>query len=205
LGWGYGDRELFALEDMLSLFRLEDLNPSAACFDLEKLKHWNAHYLRQKKPDFILEMIQALYPHQMLWNKEGYAKLMRGLPALQERSQTLQDVYRMLPIYAFETLDTAGDISSEDRLLLEAFLPVLNHINPWNYMTLETQARAYCHEKSLKLRQLAQPLRVALTGFAVSPPIFDVMEILGLEWCMKRLERASKQDQMQPEKGAFRV
>lgn len=189
LGWGKGDREFFSLDDMLTLFRLEDLSPSAACFDLEKLKHWNAYYLRQKKPEIILQMLQELYPNQTLWSPEGYQKLLQGLPALQERSQTLQDLYGMLPIYAFQTCETCVDVPLETCIVLENFLRSIQLLADWSPTALETQARHYSLAHGMKLAQLAQPLRLILTRMSVSPPIFDVMNLLGFEWCLSRLHQ----------------
>jgi glutamyl-tRNA synthetase len=128
----------------------------------------------------------------------GWNKFVRAIPALKERSKTLTDlVGGALYIVAERPIkldDKAAKLlSPEGRASNAAVLQILSEIshNDWHASELETRIKSYAEASGKKLGNIAQPLRAALTGRAVSPPVFDVLEVLGREEALARISEAA--------------
>ena len=127
-----------------------------------------------------------------LLEAKGWDKLLAALPALKERAKTLAElVGQALFIVAERPLnldDKARKLmDAEAKAILAALVPRLKDVQDWNPSTLEALVRGYAEETDTKLGKVAQPLRSALTGRTVSPPVFDVMAVLGREEALARL------------------
>lgn len=183
MGWSLGDQEILTVEDMLAHFRIDALGKAPSTFDPNKLLHFNAQHLRKKTPEETLALLLA---HGTPTPEDGGARILRGLPALQERSRTLVELSDMATMYT-QVLLPETDHAGVDLELLRAFSAVLEHAEDWEASALEHTARDFVHARGIKLVALAQPLRIALTGKTVSPPIFEVLSILGREWTLTRL------------------
>ncbi len=200
LGWSHGDQEFFSTEEMIANFDLAHVGRSAARFDFVKLEHMNGHYMRASDDDALLETLIRSLPY--LPNGESLidkidapmrAKLKAAMPGLKERAKTLVELLdgamflfakRPLPLdeKAQALLNTDG------RVILSNLLPRLSALPEWTAAAAEAAVRRYAEEEKLKLGQVAQPLRAALTGRATSPGIFDVLEVLGRDESLGRLE-----------------
>ena len=199
LGWAHGDDEIMSLEQMIDWFDLPGIGRSAARFDIAKLDNLNGHYLRSAADDaLIAEFLQAL-PHlpggsefETALTPQLREQLRRAVPGLKARAKTL-----------IELMDSAGFLIAERplamdekaralltndaRILLAELATHLDSVDPWKLESTETAIRIVAKDKGLKLGQLAQPLRAALTGRTVSPGIFDVLAILGKEESIARI------------------
>src|SRR5690606_38473475 len=127
-----------------------------------------------------------------LLEAKGWDKLLAALPALKERAKTLAElVGQALFIVAERPLnldDKARKLmDAEAKAILAALVPRLKDVQDWNPSTLEALVRGYAEETDTKLGKVAQPLRSALTGCTVSPPVVDVMAVLGREEALARL------------------
>ncbi|MDR3460849.1 MAG: glutamate--tRNA ligase [Beijerinckiaceae bacterium] len=197
LGWSQGDREYFALPEMIEAFDLGGIGRSAARFDFAKLENINGHYIRASGDQDLLDALEAALPY--LPNANGLkfddalrAKLLAAMPGLKERAKTLVELLdgagflfatRPLPMD-----DKAATILKDGgRPHLEALLPRFAALPEWTAPAIEDAVRLYVAETKTKLGHVAQPLRAALTGRAVSPGIFDVFEVLGREESLGRL------------------
>jgi glutamyl-tRNA synthetase len=202
LGWAHGDQEIFSTEEMIAAFDLPAIGRSPARFDFAKLESLNGHYIRQTPDADLLAEIERILPHiaggQKLAAKltpELRTKFLAAMPGLKERAKTLVDlvvsagfIFADRPL----TLDdkAAAVMTGEARSLLGELSDVLGAVEPWSAAATEEVVRSFSDRKGIKLGGVAQPLRAALTGKTTSPPIFDVLEVLGKGESLARIEDA---------------
>jgi glutamyl-tRNA synthetase len=189
LGWGHGDQEIFSIKDAASLFSLQAVGRSAARFDPAKLSALNAHYMRMRDPEMLLEDVRPFLGNI---SPSFEKRLRQGLPSLALRAQTLKELALGARIYsdAASVLSAEGVQAAGQDDLLRAYLDHLKAHERWTAGALEAMTRTFVDAQGVKLGPLAGVLRLALTGSKVSPPLFEVMTILGSELTIKRLESA---------------
>ena len=203
LGWSQGDKEFFSLPEMIEAFDLAQVHRSPARFDYAKLENMNGHYLRDSDDDELFETLVATLPYLeggaaivAALDDKKRAQLRAALPGLKARAKTLNELVdgagflfaqRPLPLDA----KAAQLLSPEARARLAALVPRLEALPEWSVAATENAVRELSVELGVKLGDLAQPLRAALTGRATSPGIFDVLEILGREESLGRIKDQS--------------
>jgi glutamyl-tRNA synthetase len=204
LGWSHGDDEIFSTEQMIEWFDIADINKAPARLDLRKLEDVNAHYIRQAGDEELLQRIQAYLPFLESDGAEGgpelvqrfaavgWDKLAAALPSLKGRAKTLKELVDgagyLIATRPLVLDDKAAKALDQDaRALLDRLLPRLEAAPDWRVAGLEDVVRAFCEAEGAKLGAVAQPLRAALTGRVVSPPVFDVMAALGREETLARI------------------
>jgi glutamyl-tRNA synthetase len=199
LGWAHGDQENFTTEEMIAAFDLPAIGRSPARFDFAKLENLNGHYIRATPDADLLAALEQLLPHiaggQDLAGQMTpalRAKLTAAMPGLKERVKTLVELFdatRFLwanrPIEPNDQAKTL--LTAEAKDMIAALLPELEAVTDWTAATVEAVVRPYAERAGLKLGAVAQPLRAALTGRTTSPPIFDVLAVLGREESLARL------------------
>jgi glutamyl-tRNA synthetase len=200
LGWGHGDDEIISTEQAIEWFDLAGVGRSAARFDLAKLTNLNAHYLREM-PD--TELLATVLPglEAKLGGKidpVGLERLTRGLGGVKQRSRTLVELLDNLLFYARSGAppiadDKArGQLTPEAQALLAKLAAALEaEAANWSEKQVEDAIRRFAEAEGVKLGQVAQPLRVALSGSTASPGIFEVLAILGPAETKARLLAAS--------------
>ena len=199
LGWSHGNDEIMSSEQMIEWFELDGIGKSAARFDFAKLADLNGHYIRKSEPVEIRKRLAEALPEmengaaiKAGLDRVGWDKLDAVLPALMERAKTLKDIpagaaflvaQRPLNLdeKAAKGLDDGGRATLAELSKAFAATPV------WEVPALEALVRAYTEQSGKKMGQVAQPLRAALTGSGVSPPVFDVMVALGREEALARI------------------
>lgn len=204
LGWSHGDDEIIPTAQLISWFDIDAINKSAARFDFAKLEALNAHYIRQADDHVLFERTIAILPE--IEGGDRIAKALAAgaspqfraaIPSLKERSKTLLDLIKGADYVFAErplTLDekSAKLIDAEARAMLARLLPKLSAAKEWTAAELEVLVRTFAEESGLKLGKVAQPLRAVLTGQTVSPPVFDVMAVLGdAESCARIADHAA--------------
>jgi len=199
LGWAHGDQEIFSTEEMIAAFDLPQIGRSAARFDFAKLESLNAHYMRAT-PD--ADLVAAM--EQILGFVAGggelaskmtpalRAKLVAAMPGLKERAKTLVELFegsRFIWASRPLALDEPAKamLTAEARGTLAAIIPRLEAVSDWTAAATEAVLRSHTETAGIKLGAVAQPLRAALTGKVTSPPIFDVLAVLGKEESLARL------------------
>ena len=199
LGWSHGDQEVFSTQEMVAAFDLGAIGRSAARFDFAKLENLNGRYIRESGDVELVAGIKAILP--ALGPKRFIAlplaadtreKLVAAMPGLKERAKTLVELldsaYYLTAARPLELDDKAKTLLGEEaRARLAAVLPSLEALPDWTAQGTEAAVRRFADEGALKLGQVAQPLRAALTGRATSPPLFDVMAVLGRDESLARL------------------
>jgi len=200
LGWSHGDDEIFSTEQAIAWFDIADVNKAPARLDMAKLADVNSHYIRQASEQELIGRIKDLFAHRAegaqpkaRFEAVGWDRLAAALPGLKPRAKTLLDlvdgaswliVERPLPLD-----DKARKLLEGDaRSLLTRLKAELTQVTDWQPAALETAVKAFAAAAGQKLGQVAQPLRAALTGRAVSPPVFDVMAVLGRAETLARIE-----------------
>ncbi|NBS34312.1 MAG: glutamate--tRNA ligase [Methylocystaceae bacterium] len=203
LGWSQGDQEFFSLEEMIAAFDLGQVHRSPARFDYAKLENMNGHYLRDANDDDLLKALIDTLPYltggvelaqQLDATKQN--QLRAALPGLKARAKTLNElvdgaafIFAKRPLPLDEKARQL--LNAEARARLAALGPKLNDLESWDAQSTETVVRETAENLGVKLGEVAQPLRAALTGRATSPGIFDVLEILGREESIARVKDQS--------------
>jgi glutamyl-tRNA synthetase len=199
LGWSHGDAEIFSTEQAVAWFDIDDINKSPGRLDFAKLGDVNSHYIKQADVPELIRRIKDLLPElpdgaELTARIEaaGWDRFAKALPSLRERAKTLNDLLAGTG-YLLATRPLALDdksaklLDAQGRAGLAELLLRLEAASDWQAPALEGLVRAYAEETDQKLGKVAQPLRAALTGSTVSPPVFDVMAVLGREETLARL------------------
>ncbi len=196
LGWSHGDDEIISREQAVEWFDLGDVGRSPSRFDVDKLTALNSHYLNHADTDSLIELITPLIAKTLDGQvaEEMPDRLRRGLRGLTDRSKTLLELAEKSLLYAkvrplTMTEKAAATIAdAEAREHLRAVRDAFAASQAWTEAALEQILREYCEKNNLKMGKVAQPLRAALTGDTVSPSIFEVLEVLGREEAIGRLD-----------------
>jgi len=193
LGWSHGDQEIFSLDDMVTLFDIPDINNSASAVNPGKLLWLNQHYLKTCDPAHVAHHLSWHIGRLGLDPANG-PPLLEVVIAFRERAKTLKEmaeqcVYLYRDVTEYEP--TARKHFSEGVVEpLTALRGRLADIDDWRDVFLHQAVIETAEAHGLKLGKLAQPLRVAVTGGTVSPPIDVTMRLLGRERTLQRLDRA---------------
>ncbi|HTT99635.1 MAG TPA: glutamate--tRNA ligase [Rhizomicrobium sp.] len=194
LGWSHGDDEIIPTEKAIEWFNLESIGRSPARLDFKKLDNLNAHYIRAMDDAALAREIEAALSRETpprALDEKYRARLIAAMPGLKERAKTLIELTQSADFLFSDgprTLDEAAqkNLPAEARAIIGKVLPALEAAD-WTGSALEAAARIFADAEGLKLGQIAQPLRAALTGKASSPPLFAMMEVLGKPESLVRL------------------
>lgn len=188
LGWGHGDREEITRDEAIALFDIEGVGRSPSRFDLKKLENLNAHYLREaddvRLAGLVAERMNGTVDSDLL---------IRAMPVLKVRAKNLDELaegaaflFASRPIQISDKAAALLDADGRARLRIAA--ETLRDQVDWRSHALETTLKAVAEAREIGLGKLAQPLRAALTGSTTSPGIFDVLELLGREESLARID-----------------
>ncbi len=189
LGWGHGDDEIISTAQAIDWFDLDGVGRSPARFDMQKLDHLNGHYLREADDARLADLVAGRFDAV---SEAARQRLLAGMPGLKPRVKTLAELAEMSAFYLAErplvpTDKAAKLLSGEAPAVLTKLLASLQDCSDWTAEPLEALVRSFAEAEGLKLGAAAQPLRAALTGSNVSPPIFEVMQVLGREESLARI------------------
>ncbi len=200
LGWSHGNDEIFSTEQMIAWFDIDDINKSAARFDFAKLADLNGHYIRNADNKELIRRIKDVLP-EIEGGPAKLAKLDAGLwpkledllPAIKERAKTLLDLVAgadfLFDARPLKCDDKAAKLlDAEAKTALAAMLPALTSAADWSAPTLDATIRAHAEQTGAKLGKILPPLRAALTGRSVSPPVADVLAVLGRDESVARIQ-----------------
>jgi glutamyl-tRNA synthetase len=193
LGWAYGDQEKFTREELIEKFSLENVGKSAGVFNSEKLLDLNAWYIRES-PDESLAKAVMPFLEQLDLEDLDEKNVKKAAATLKQRSKTLVDMAERAAFYFQReiTYEEKGDnayLRPDIVNLLEDLLGRLEKVSEYNQQELEKAFLSFLEENEIKLKIVAQPLRVALTGKTASPGIFEVIEVLGKKKVLERLQK----------------
>jgi glutamyl-tRNA synthetase len=197
LGWGHGDEEIISRERAIELFDLKDVGRAASRMDYAKLTHLNGVYLRQADDARLTEeVLRRLAKRQVAFGTLGAGRLKALMPELKERAKSLEELAGAAVFVAQEgpplmEAKAAAMLTPDAKARLADLAQFLNNA-PWEREDLVNWLRDYADVKGIKLGQVAQPLRIALTGSTQSPPIDAVLWALGRTEAMDRILAAAE-------------
>jgi glutamyl-tRNA synthetase len=196
LGWSLDDHtELFTLAELERVFSLERVSRNPAAFDTKKLDALNGTHMRRLAPDDFAD--RALpFVHAAGYADADRELLERAAPLVVERVNRLDEVPGMVGFLLTDELDydqgeVAKVLTEEGRAFLVDAAKRLEAVEPWTAAAIEETLRGLQQERELKPKTAFQPVRLAVTGRLVSPPLFESMELLGKARSLARLERAA--------------
>jgi glutamyl-tRNA synthetase len=183
---------------MIEAFDLSSIGRSPARFDFVKLENLNGHYMRQSPDEDLVAAIESLLPEIGAERGLGSSfdpalrqKLVAAMPGLKERAKTLVELLdSAYYLYAQRPLrldEKAAGLLADGAARLAGIAEKLAAVTEWTAQGVEAVVREHAEAIGVKLGQVAQPLRAALTGRATSPGLFDVMAVLGKDETLLRL------------------
>ncbi len=197
LGWSHGDQEIFTRQELIEKFTWDHVQKSAAVFNPEKLLWMNAEYLKTSPPSRIAQELVPLLEGAGLKDEVRAASadwLTQLVVLVRERAKTLTDMVMWVTPYFGQTV--SYDEESVKKYLTAAMAPILSKLLArfeafpvFSKQEWEDSFKKLVEEEGMKMGQLAQPVRVALTGRAASPGLFEVMDVLGRERTLLRLRK----------------
>ncbi|MCK4400913.1 glutamate--tRNA ligase [bacterium] len=198
LGWAPGDnREIMSGDELIESFSIEKINDRNAVFDSQKLDWMNGVYIRKMPLEELVDIaLEELKKAELIKDTEevDVNKISKIVGLIQERLKKFSEIPQLInyffdkPVYEEKPVRKFLKKDGVSQMLQE-LCKVIEEEEPFDIETLESAVREFIEKKGLKPGDVIHPIRVALTGRAASPPIFDVMEILGKQTCLKRIRR----------------
>lgn len=194
LGWSHGDQEIFSMEELIKLFDVANVNRAAAAFDREKLLWLNQHYIKTGDPARIAQHLTWHMNNLGIDLADG-PDLIDVVKAQRERAKTLAEMARNSVFFYrdFEQFDAASagkNLKPENLTALADLRERFTTLASWSTEAIHQTISASAARHELAIGKLAQPLRVAVTGGAVSPPIDITVQLIGQARVLQRIDRA---------------
>jgi glutamyl-tRNA synthetase len=194
LGWSHGDQEIFTLEEMTQLFDVHDVNKGASALNVDKMLWTNQQHIMRATPERLATYLQ---PQLALLGIEtgDFTKLAAVAKAQQERARTLKEMaensaFFFREVEGYDEKAAKKNLTHETAPLLQAARARMMALETWTAPRLHELIQAVAAEAGAGMGKVAQPIRVAVTGGSVSPPIDVTLEILGREVTVERIDRA---------------
>jgi len=194
LGWSHGDREIFSLEEMITLFEIGDVNKAASAFNQEKLEWLNQHYIKNSEPVHVL--------HHLSWHlgREGIdpsqgPDILAVIKLHQDRVKTLNELvsairYFYLDFDSYEEKAARKNLKPEALVVLQALHDQIEKMAHWTPDAIHQLIEDIAAGQGVGMGKVAQPLRVAVSGGGVTPSIDVTVHLLGQDRTRKRIASA---------------
>ncbi len=193
LGWSHGDQEIFSREELIALFDIKGINKAPAAFNMEKLLWLNQHYLKTSPPDHVAKEL-AWHMQRLDIDVSQGPPLTDIVQAQAERSKTLKEMAEKSRYFYgtvhFNEEAVKKHLTVEEVPALTILQEELGRLTTWSKEPLHQTIQQVSEKLGVKMGKIAQPLRVALTGDTVSPPIDITLALLGRETTLSRLNNA---------------
>ena len=194
LGWSHGDQEVFSIDEMVKLFDVTKVHSSAAAFNPEKLLWLNQHYIKNSDPAHVAHHL-SYHLGKLGIDPATGPDLIEVVKAQRERAKTLLEMAQNSAFFyrndiEYDSKDAAAHLKPEAEKPLADLRTRLAALPLWLAEPIHATVTGVAEAHGLKLGKVAQPLRVAIAGRAVSPPIDITLWLLGREKALQRLDRA---------------
>ena len=194
LGWSSGDQEIFSLDEMISSFDIQNVNRAASAFDVDKLKWLNQHYIKASDSAQLVSLLSDRLKDRGIDVSSG-PPVDDVVSALRERAQTLDEMADKSEYFFSEFEDYDVNAAQKHlrpvaRDMLADVRSRLSVVEPWSAELIHAQVMATVEDYDAKLGKLAQPLRVAVSGTAATPPIDETLLLVGKARTVDRIDRA---------------
>ena len=191
LGWSHGDQEIFTRAEMIAAFDIADVNKSASAFNPEKLLWLNQQHMMRAEP---ADVVRYLKPHlaRLGIETDNDALLAKIVVAQRERVKTLKEMAQNSRYFFGDSVEVdakaaAKHLTDEAKALLAELRVTFGSLPQWSAAAIHAALEALATARSVGLGKVAQPLRVAVTGNTISPPIDLTLELIGRERVLARL------------------
>lgn len=194
LGWSFGDEEIFSMDDLIDKFSLDNVGRSAGVFNPEKLLWLNSHYIKTGDPVRLAELVKPFLAKKGISTENG-PNLVEAVKSLQERAATMIELAQGAAFYFVDSVEYEEKaqnkfLKQDQKPLFETILAELGKYDQFDEAQLEAAFAEIMTVTDLKFGKVAQPLRVALTGGTASPSIYEVLQVLGKERSLARIQKA---------------
>ena len=194
LGWSYGDQELFDRDEMIALFDIENANAAPSKFDPDKLRWLNQQYIMAAEPASLVEEFRAQLGKAALDPAAGPAPA-DVIGAYRERAETLAELAQAVSYLYTDALEPEASAAKKHlRPVMiapfEALIERLGSLDEWTRESLQAALEDTADQHEMKFGKLGQPVRVAVTGGAISPPIDVTLALVGQQRTRRRLSAA---------------
>jgi glutamyl-tRNA synthetase len=194
LGWSHGDQEIFSIDEMVHLFDIIDVNKSASAFNFEKLAWLNQQHLMHAPVQRVASLLRWHLEQDGI-RADDEAQLEAIVLTQRERAKTLKEMAANSLFFfrapgSYDAKAVAKHITADIPALLGELSQVFAALPNWSAPSIHEQLTAFAAAKGLPLGKLAQPIRLAICGGTVSPPIDASLDILGRSESLARLARA---------------
>lgn len=196
LGWSHGDQEIFSREEMIDLFTLEAITKSASGFNTKKLEWLNAHYMKTLPAEEVGKELEWHLSRLGIDDLSQGPKSADVVKAYAERTHTLKEMAQKTAIYYrdFEDYDPAGVkkwIKEGSVDVLRDSYDTLSALTTWDAKTIDESLAELAKRRDIGMGKVGQPLRIAITGTAMSPGIGDTLVLCGRERSLERIKKAA--------------
>ncbi len=190
LGWSHGDQEIFSIEEMIALFDPNDINKSSSNYNLDKLLWLNAHYIKNKPDNELVELLKDFGV-----DLEGNDKASMLLNATKERGKTLVELAEQIKLITtapteYDSKSTKKAFKGEAKVILSAFADMLAFAQPTTKEAFHSVMEKIVEEKEIGFGKIGMPLRVSLMGSMTGSGLDEIMAILGVRETIQRIETA---------------
>lgn len=194
LGWSHGDQEIFSIDDMIELFKLEDINKSPAAFNMEKLLWINQHYMTEAASTRLVAEVGKRLCARGIGLCDG-PRLNEVIEVMRGRVQTLEELAdKIIYLYkepeAYDPASVKKHVKSDTGSILEKFLIELDKQTIWETEEISQCIKPFVKSEGIKFPQIAQPLRIAVSGSDATPSIDVTLKLVGKERSMARIKSA---------------
>ncbi|MGX2041094.1 glutamate--tRNA ligase [Methylocaldum sp. MU1018] len=194
LGWSHGDQEIFSVDEMIELFDVNDINHSASAFNSEKLLWLNHHYIMHSDPLHVAHHLRWHLGQLDIDPTQGPDPV-RVVEAQRERCKTLVDMAKASAFLykefdAYDEKAAGKHLTADGLAILRTLETRLRALDVWNREAIHQVVAETAETLGVKMGSVAQPLRVAVTGTTVSPPIDLTLELLGKDATLSRVGQA---------------
>jgi len=201
LGWAHGDREVLTRDELVELFSIEGINKSAAIFEDTKLRWLNQQHLKLADLDRLVDLVEPFVKArggvtEEMWAGADRARLRTGTDLLRDRSHTLEDLGWAMEMLFPVPLEAQDEIemSGEQAALVAAVADALEGLDPFSPDRIEAVVRETLADRGAKLKDVALPCRIAVTGRKAGPGLFEGLSPIGAEIVVDRLRAFARRE-----------
>lgn len=197
LGWSHGDQEIFTRNELVEKFDWEHVGKTAGKFDSKKFLSVQASHLRMRDNQEVGQDVIPFLTRRGLRVNPSDPRLVQAVQTIKQRASTLIEAAEMMDFYfrdppVFDTKAKEKFLTPEVAENLLDLKNLLGSMANFDALSLEKNVKAWLEERGLTMKAIAQPTRVALTGKKASPGLFEVMQVLGRDQTLKRLQEGAE-------------
>ena len=189
LGWSHGDKEIFSQKDMIKLFSIKNIGKSSSKLDLEKLKNINNYYIKNSSEKDLLKIIKK---SQENLHKDEEKSIIKILPEIKKSAKTSLDIINSINFITAEKpikldKDSKEILTNQTKIYIEKIKKNFQTLDSWDSSNIEQLLKDFSISEELKFKDIALPLRAILTGTLSSPSIYIILDCLGKDEVISRI------------------